>query len=200
MGQNAALNEIDLAFQQHREITALALVGPQGVGKTLTLNIIQSQFQWHLNIQQYIWSLIESPYTQLTRLISLLNDLTTCGHNGLFIDGIPIKNIDIIEEFHQKLLKYCTDSHIKVIVIYVIRIHSPVDAITSKHLNKIQIINYRQFNYDDLRYCIAMECDRLNITIKPHQIDEILSDTDPKHSGCKSIAAKLARQPTDEDL
>lgn len=200
VGQDAALTEIDLALQQHDKTTALALIGTQGVGKTLALNLIQEQFQWHLNIQQYIWSLIESPYTQLMHMMKLLNGLTTCGQNGLFIDGIPLKSVHIIDEFHQKLLTYCTENHIKLIVIYVIQIDRASDAAALMPLNKIKMINFRQFNSNDLRNCINMECERLNLTIKPQQINEMLNDIDPKRNGCKLIAAKLARQPTDDDL
>lgn len=200
VGQDAALTEIDLALQQHNEITALALVGTQGVGKTLALNQIQEQFQWHLNIQQYIWSLIESPYIQLMHLLKLLNGLTKCGQNGLFIDGIPLKSVHIIDEFHQKLLTFCEENHIKLIVIYVIQIRMASNADALIHLNKVKMINFRQFNSDDLRNCINMESERLNVTIKPQQINEMLTDIDPKRNGCKLIAAKLARQPTDEDL
>lgn len=75
------------------------------------------------------------------------------------------------------------------------------DAVALKHLREVQLINFRQFHSDDLRNCIAMESERLNITVKPAQIDEILNNIiDPKRSGCKPIAAELARLPTDEDL
>lgn len=201
VGQDVALDEIDLALQQHTQITALTFSGTQGVGKTLALNLIQEQFQWHLNIQQYIWSLIESPYMQLMQLLKILDGLTKCGQNGLFIDGIPLKSVHIIDEFHQKLITYCNENHIKIIVIYVIQIRVASDANSLVHLiNNVQIINFRQLNSDDLRNCINMESERLNITIKPKQIEKMLNEIDPKRNGCKLIAAKLAQQPSDEDL
>lgn len=200
VGQDAALTEIDSTLQHHDNITAMAFVGTQGVGKTLALNLIQEQFQWHLNIQQYVFSLIESPYTQLMKLMELLNGLSKCGQNGLFIDSIPLKSAHIIDEFHQKLMAYCNENHIKVIVIYVIQIAMPSDAVLLASSNKMKMINFRSFNSNDLRNCINMESERLNLTIKPHQIDEMLNEIDPKRNGCKLIAAKLARTPTDEDL
>lgn len=200
VGQDAALADIDLTLQHHDKITAMAFVGTQGVGKTLALNQIQEQFQWHLNMQQYIFSLIESPFTQLMNLLKLLNGLTTCGQNGLFIDGIPLKHVHIIDEFHQKLVAYSNENNIKVIVTYVVQITKPSDATALTLPNGVKMINFRAFDSNDLLNCINMEIERLNLTIKPQQIDEILNEIDPKRNGCKLIAAKLARLPSDEDL
>lgn len=199
VGQEDALKEIDSALQQHESITALALVGTQGVGKTLTLNLIQEKFQWHLNIQQYIWSLIESPENQLNSLLKLMNGLTTCGQNGIFIDGIPMKNINIIEEFNQKLLIHSKQNNIKIIVFYVIQISNAIEANEPLQLDKVKTIRFRQFDSDDIRNCINMESERLKMGIKPKHIDEILEDIDAKRHGCKLVAAKIARHAI-EDL
>lgn len=199
VGQEDALKEIDSALQQHESITALALVGTQGVGKTLTLNLIQEKFQWHLNIQQYIWSLIESPENQLNSLLKLMNGLTTCGQNGIFIDGIPMKSINIIEEFNQKLLIHSKQNNIKIIVFYVIQISNAIEANEPLQLDKVKTIRFRQFDSDDIRNCINMESERLKMGIKPKHIDEILEDIDAKRHGCKLVAAKIARHAI-EDL
>lgn len=199
VGQEDALKEIDSALQQHESITALALVGTQGVGKTLTLNLIQEKFQWHLNIQQYIWSLIESPENQLNSLLKLMNGLTTCGQNGIFIDGIPMKSINIIEEFNQKLLFHSKQNNIKIIVFYVIQISNAIEANEPLQLDKVKTIRFRQFDSDDIRNCINMESERLKMGIKPKHIDEILEDIDAKRHGCKLVAAKIARHAI-EDL
>lgn len=199
VGQEDALKEIDSALQQHESITALALVGTQGVGKTLTLNLIQEKFQWHLNIQQYIWSLIESPENQLNSLLKLMNGLTTCGQNGIFIDGIPMKSVNIIEEFNQKLLTHSKQNNIKIIVFYVIQISNAIEANEPLQLDKVKTIRFRQFDSDDIRNCINMESERLKMGIKPKHIDEILEDIDAKRHGCKLVAAKIARHAI-EDL
>lgn len=199
VGQEDALKEIDSALQQHESITALALVGTQGVGKTLTLNLIQLKFQWHLNIQQYIWSLIESPENQLNSLLKLMNGLTTCGQNGIFIDGIPMKSVNIIEEFNQKLLTHSKQNNIKIIVFYVIQISNAIEANEPLQLDKVKTIRFRQFDSDDIRNCINMESERLKMGIKPKHIDEILEDIDAKRHGCKLVAAKIARHAI-EDL
>lgn len=194
IGQEAALDAIDLALRRHENTTAIALIGTQGVGKTSTLNLIKQNFQWHLNIQQYIWSLIESPENQLKRLLKMIDGLTTCGQNGIFVDSVPLKRADIIDKFHQQLLAYSNANRIKVIIFYVFQTNTVIEANDLQQMDNIEWIHFRQFNLDDVRNCINMESDRLSISITPEQIDELLTTVDVKRFGCKHIAAKIARQ------
>lgn len=198
IGQENALNQINAALQSHKNITAIAFVGTQGVGKTLTLNLIQEQFQWHLNIQQYIWSLIKSPQDQLKYLTKSIDTLTTCGHNGIFVDYIPMQYIDIINEFNRKLLAHCNENHIKLIVFYVFQTHNPIEASKQLQLENVKTINFRQFDTNDIRNCINMESERLKIAITPKQMNELLEDIDAKRHGCKNVAARIARQETQD--
>lgn len=194
IGQRSALYKINLALQQHESITAMALVGTQGIGKSLTLNIIQKHFQWHLNIQQYVWSLIESPRSQLQNLLKLFDGLTTCGQNGIFVDSVPLTNISIIYEFNQKLLAHAKQKNFKLIVIYVFHTNNVIEANEPVQLENVKSINFRQFNSDDIHNCINMECERLKIALTPQQIDELITDIDATRHGCKSVAARIARQ------
>lgn len=193
VGQEAGLNEIEYALQHHKNVTALAFVGTQGVGKTLTLNLIQKHFQWHLNIQQYIWSLIQTPDEQLGYLVQLIDRLTTCGQNGVFIDNVPLIHIKIIEAFNQNLLAYCHENNIKLMAIYVFQTNNPFEASKPLLIDNVKSINFRQFNTDDIRNCVSMEMQRLKITIKQQQIEDILADYNPKRHGCKHVAARIAR-------
>lgn len=193
IGQDDALENINIVLQQHERISAMAFVGTSGIGKTLALNLIQEHFQWHLNVRQYIWSSIDPPGHQFTELLKLIKGLTTCGQNAIFIDNIPMKFIHIIDEFNQKLLNHCNENHIKLIVIYVFQISNAIEAIEPVQLDKVKTIRFRQFNSDDIHNCITMESDRLKIDIQPNQIDELLQDIDAKRHGCKLIAAKIVR-------
>lgn len=194
IGQDSTLENIDQALQQHESITALAFVGTQGVGKTLTMNIIQDNFQWHLNIQQYIWSLVQSPENQLKNLLRMLNGLTTCGQNGIFIDSIPMKHINTIDEFNKKLFAYSKENHIKLIVIYTFQTNNPNVASKPAPIDDVKSIIFRQFDSNDIHNCINMECERLKINLTPTQLNDILADIDAKRHGCKHVAAQIARQ------
>lgn len=194
VGQENAVAELTETLQLHENFTAIGFVGTQGIGKTLTLNLIQDEFQWHLNIQQYIWSLIQAPRHQLENLMRLMNGLTTCGQNGIFVDNIPLKHVDIIDEFNRKLRNYSNQNHFKVIAIYVFQSDNPIETSQPLQLDNVKSINFRQFNSQDIRNCISMECERLKIAVTPNQMIELLTDIDAKRHGCKNVAARIARQ------
>ena len=198
IGQDAALESIDLALQQHESITALAFVGTSGVGKSLTLNLIQENFQWHLNIRQYIWSLIDSPEKQLDHLLTIINDLTTCGQNGIFIDSIPMKHVDTIAKFNKKLIDHATENNIKLLVIYAFQTKNPFEASQPVPIDGVKSIIFRQFDSNDIHNCIDMESERLKITLPSTQLNDLLADIDAKRHGCKHVAARIARQDIQE--
>ncbi|XP_031623136.1 uncharacterized protein LOC116340667 [Contarinia nasturtii] len=194
IGQGAVLDKIDDALQQHENVTALAFIGTQGVGKTLCLNLIQNSFQWHLNMHQYIWSLIQSPDDQLKHLLRLIDSLSTCGMNGIFIDNVPLKYVGTINRFNQKLQAYSNKNHIKLLVIYVFQTNNPLDANEPLQIENVKSINFRRFNRNDIRICINMESDRLKLSITQDQIEELLNNIDAERHGCKHVAARIARE------
>lgn len=181
-------------MQQHESMTALAFIGTQGVGKTLTLNLIQEHFQWHLNIQQYIWSLVQSDQNQLKNLLKIIDGLTTCGQNGIFIDNVPIKHVGVIDEFNKRLFSHSKENNIKLIVIYTFQTNNPIEASKPVPIDDVKSIIFRQFDSNDIHNCINMECERLKITLPPAQINDLLTDIDAKRHGCKHVAARVARQ------
>ncbi|XP_055299304.1 uncharacterized protein LOC129566931 [Sitodiplosis mosellana] len=194
IGQETVLESIDQALEQHESITALAFIGTQGVGKTLTLNLIQEHFQWHLNIQQYIWSLIQSPEKQLDYLLRIINGLTTCGQNGIFIDSIPIKHVETIAAFNAKLFAHAKENNIKLVVIYAFQTNNPIIASQPVPIDGVKSIIFRQFDSNDIHNCITMESERLKITLPPAQLNDLLEDIDAKRHGCKHVASRIARQ------
>lgn len=195
-GQDHVIEQIVLSFKQHENFTALSLIGSQGVGKTLTLNIIQTNFQWHLNIQQLIWSPIESKQNQLKRLLKLLDNLTTCGQNALLIDGIAVADLIIIAEFNEILVNFCRKHHIKVIAFYVIQSTEMNKNDTDNQLlqaENVKPIHFRAFNYTNLHNCILIESNRLQLNLTQMQIDTILNNIDVERTGCKTVSAKVSR-------
>lgn len=194
-GQSTALDDIDSALQKHSNVTSMAFVGTQGVGKTLTLSLIKDHFQWHLNIQHYTWSKISSPEMQFNSLLKLIVELTTCGQNGIFVDGIPLESRGFIDEFNQRLLTY-SQFHIRILAVFVFQANHPNANVQIKNITTIR---FKQFDNDDVRNCIALESDRLKITVSPEQIEALVETIDAKRHGCKSVAAKIARQEF-EDL
>lgn len=202
-GQENAIDEINAVFQRNDNNTAFALVGGRGVGKTLTLNTIQSEFQWPSNTKVFFWTTIDSQQSHLHRLLKLLPTLSTCGYNGLFIDNIPLRDRQVIADFHKKFLTYCHVNGIKAIVFYAFYIddndksYVPQTAYTDKdvivQIENVKTIIFRQFNIFDLRRCVSFECEKLHVKLSDSIIDEIVSNIDVTKIGCKTVASRVTR-------
>lgn len=193
LNQDVALNGIETSFLQHDNVTALALLGPQGVGKTMTMNIVQYQFQWHLNIQQYIWTTVDFHNSRANALDELLDNLSTCGQNGIFIDNIPTNGVPVIKRFHAKLLKRCSEQQMKCIVFYVFQF--PTGPMTTYEFDDVKSIKFRAFNTKDVIECLDAESTRLKVELTQEQRDDLLASVDVNRNGCKTVAAKIARYP-----
>lgn len=189
IGQELAIERIEQNLYAHNRFTAIALYGTQGVGKTLTLNLIQQNFQWHLNVQQYVWSLVHSKQSQLKSLLSFMENLTGCGQNGIFVDDIPPDSIAIIEEFHQKLQQTCKEKNFAAFVVYVFNTDDMNEEI---RLGNVPSIQYLNLNQDDLVKCLRIESEALNIKLTDSQMDELIKSIDFDRNGCKTVAAKVA--------
>lgn len=190
INQDAALNRIEAAFLEHEKMTALAMLGPQGVGKTMTLNIIQNNFQWHLNIQQFVWTPFDSQQSQSKSLSNLVDGLSTCGQNGIFIDNIPSSSLAVIKEFHKKLVERCNEKQMKCVIIYVFHFDTwPIDKFD---FNEVKLVKFRSFDSNDLLDCLAAESARLKVELTSEQRDELLDSIDIERNGCKTVAAKIS--------
>lgn len=193
-GQDSVINAIESSFERHQNHTAIALIGSQGVGKTLTLNVIDKEFQWRSNVHRYIWSSIESQQSQLKRLIDMLTKLSSCGQNAILIDNVLELDLQIIVAFQQILETYVQQHQVKVFIFVVIQSNTS-NAIDENSLQMANIssIRYRQFDSTDLRRCILIECERLNVKLSQSEIDEILQSIDAHQTGCKTVLAKISR-------
>lgn len=194
IGQHSVIDAIDTLLRQHENYTAIALIGSQGVGKTLTLNVIETEFQWHSNVWRYIWSNIQSQQHQLKRLTSLLQQFNACGQNALFVDNVLERDLNIITEFHQILTAFVAEHQLKFFVFYVIGTNATDDHNEhSIRIDNVTSIHYRRFDADDIKQCIAIECKRLDVQLSATEIDDIVQSTDVQQTGCKKISAKISR-------
>lgn len=193
-GQNKVIRAIESSFERHGNHTAIALIGSQGVGKTLTLNAIEQEFQWPSNVLRYIWSSIESQRSQLKRLTSILTQLSSCGQNAILVDNVLEHDLPIIVEFQQILETYIKQHRLKVFIFYVIQ-KDTAKAVDDNpfQLTNITSIYYRRFDATDLVKCISVECERLNVKLSHTEIDEIVQNIDVGQTGCKTVLARISR-------
>lgn len=193
-GQDSVITAIESSFERHQNHTSIALIGSQGVGKTLTLNAIEKEFQWSSNVLRYIWSSIESQQSQLKRLTGILTRLSSCGQNAILVDNVLEQDLPIIVEFQHILETYIQQHRLIVFIFYVIQ----QDAANTVNDNPFQMTNitsifYRRFDATDLVRCISLECERLNVKLSQSEIDEIVQNIDVGQTGCKTILARISR-------
>lgn len=191
VGQDNAIDKIQQILRTHETFTAIALYGAQGVGKTLTLNLIRENFQWHLNVQQYVWSLVHSKQSQLKSLLNFVDSLTMCGQNAIFIDNIPLNSMSIIEEFHQKLVQVCEQNHFGAVALYVFN-NDDTDHNPTIKIGNVSAIYFQNMTPNDLRKCIEIESRALDVSLDEMQMNELIASIDLERSGCKHVAAKVA--------
>lgn len=191
VGQDNQIDRIQRILRTHKTFTAIALYGSQGVGKTLTLNLIRENFQWHLNVQQYVWSLVHSKQSQLKSLLNIVDSLTLCGQNGIFIDNLPLNSVSVIEEFHQKLLQVCEQSHFGAFAVYVFN-NDDTDRHPTIQIENVSAIHFQRLTLNDLRKCIEIESQLLDVNLDEEQMNELIGGIDLERSGCKHVAAKVA--------
>lgn len=203
-GQPEALAKLGAVLIDHQNISSIAIVGPQGVGKSLTLNTIAQAFPWQYNMHHVTWDATASQQAHLHRLSRIQLHLTTCGLNGIFVDNIPRADANIIAEFDATLRDYCQKLEINVIAFYVFNDNeaapSPVNATPQFDtddglitISDVVATYYRRFNAADLKQCIAREMQRLGVTLTEGDVQHLMQNIDILNTGCKTVAAKVAR-------
>jgi len=206
-GQDDVLVALDAALNLDVNTTSIALIGPQGVGKSLTLHTIQDLFPWHYNVQPMKWEHTDSQQSNLYRLKDAFKYMTTCGRNGIFIDNIRPTDWKEMAEFDADLRRYCVEHDIKVLAFYVFNrgrkdlAKSNEPGEETKNSNSYQPINipevnsiyFRTFDKTDLRECILREAARLDIILTAGDVTELVSNVDVTSTGLKTVTAKVSR-------
>lgn len=202
INQDDALEQIFSVIENLKSVVSLALVGGSGVGKTLTCNILQSNFQWPSNVLYIIWSNIHSTASQYHKILNLVKKFSKkCGAHLVIIDSIDITDDKTIQELNDEIQTEFSQSDHSILVVYVFNLPSYSDEdlrtleakrLRLQHLNGITTINFRSFNRCDVERCIDVESLKLNVALSDKEINEIFEYIDWSRSGCKLIHSKVA--------
>lgn len=202
INQSDALIQISTAINNLNNGVSLALVGGSGVGKTLTCNILQSNFQWPSNVFHFVWSRSHSTSSQYYKILNSIGKLPkNCGAYLVIIDNIDITYDKTIQELNGEIQKEFFRSDNLMLVVYVFNLPSYSDEdletlnekrVRLQNLGGITSINFRSFDRYDVEQCILLESDKLNVSLSKQQVDEIFEYIDSPRSGCKLIHSKIA--------
>ncbi|KAH8239532.1 hypothetical protein KR032_005204, partial [Drosophila birchii] len=164
LNQEQALARMERALAGTGMFRSVALLGPRGVGKTLTANTLKQNFPWPANAHSYSWNTVVSDEVMKFRLVRQFTDgLSNCGTNLLIIDNlatcdhglVPIYN-RLIREREGEL-----DRNQTVLVIYVFTLEKDMYWEQYELLQQLAmdttIVSFRFFAKDDLIDCLASE-------------------------------------------
>lgn len=204
INQNEAISQITSVIENFKGHVSLAIVGGSGVGKTLTCNILQSNFQWPSNVLYFIWSGVRSTSSNYYKIMNWIKEnlKKKCGAYLVIIDSIDMTYSETIQELNDEIRKEFVESDISVLVVFVFNLasYSDDDLKTldekrlrlTENLRGINSVNFRPFDYDDVERCIAIESVKLNVKLSDDEISEIFEYIDVSRSGCKLVHSKIA--------
>lgn len=107
---HSRLSNVSAALQPHldddRPLSAMALIGGSGTGKTLTVNILMRRWlaQNNGHLLHFIW-----PADKSDMLGEITADLSRYSHNLCVIDGIPAAQYDHVQLLHRGVAAFVRD-------------------------------------------------------------------------------------------
>lgn len=197
--QEEALQRLESTLRNQTQFHSIAIVGPSGVGKTMTANALASHFPWRENIWSYAWNThVENEVQKFRMLRLLVEQFSDCGRNLLIVDNLSPCDDEVVPLLNQMIDSQDDASNKRVIVIYIFNLNAMLDTISYQqqgsslqHLPNTTTINFKSLNERDLRDCIYREIKTENRILTKDNLDEIVNTIDVATSGCKKVKAKV---------
>jgi hypothetical protein len=182
------LIEGSLKLANQEGYVQIVLQGSTGVGKSLTSELLASNFLWKRNVQKIIYDSQQPDLLQ-----AALNGLSKCGFNLIIIDDLDISNetVEIVRQFETELQQHVKREELRVVLVNIFKGTLSEESISN--LANFVIIDYRSFTQDDLIDCIELHQRLYNIPISESEMDE-LKELNYTASGCKQVSKRLVSQ------
>lgn len=202
INQEQALARLERAAKSSRPLRSVALLGPPGVGKSLTAMVLRQQFPWPENVHSYSWSTYVPDSAHKFNVIrNFVDQLSSCGQNLLIIDNLSPCDYSFVPMYNKLLLEREGDSHKaanqSVLVIYIFNLEMQYYWQQYELLQQLPmdttIINYRSFGQAEVLGCLEnelrLEQRSLDSKTISHIVEEAMLDVDD--AGCKRIRPLL---------
>ncbi|EDW19286.1 uncharacterized protein LOC6583132 [Drosophila mojavensis] len=202
INQEQALARLERAAKSNRPLRSVALLGPPGVGKTLTAMVLRQQFPWPENVHSYSWSTyVPDDAHKFNVIRNFVEELSSCGQNLLIIDNLSPCDYSFVPIYNKLLLEREGDSHKaanqSVLVIYIFNLEMQYYWQQYELLQQLPmettIINYRPFGRAEVLDCLEnelrLEQRTLDLQAISHIVEEVMLDVED--AGCKRIRPLL---------
>ncbi|XP_017080241.1 uncharacterized protein LOC108114006 [Drosophila eugracilis] len=200
LNQEQALARMERALDSTGNFRSVALLGPSGVGKTLSANALRRWFPWPRNVHSYLWSTEVPDEVEKFRLVrQFANGLSDCGANLLIIDNLSTCDHGLVPIYNRLIIDRESEPNRNqtILVIYIFNLESEVYWEQFELLQELPaettIVNFRFFNEDDLKDCLDSELKKNPRVFSRKEQSQIIEKAmeNIQDSGCKSLRLLL---------
>jgi len=198
LNQEHALARFEKVMKSPSNFKSVALLGPPGVGKSLTAMGLRQQFPWQENVHTYSWSTYVPDGVHKFHLIrNFVEHLSDCGQNLLIIDNLSTCDYGIVPIYNKLLIEREGDFNAAVnqtvLVVYIFNLEMEYYWQQFELLQQLPvettIINYRPFGRDELTDCLQQELRLEQRTLDQGRASQILEEAllNVQCTGCKGL-------------
>lgn len=218
LNQESALNQLEQAMANQSSIQSIALVGSSGLGKSLTMRLLQDHYPWKENVYSIAWNDFEldNDKARYNTVFYMLRNLAHCGRNLIIIDNmapydkIYVSTINAMLQQKTDVAFGSKDMDLKQLtIIYVFNLNRLLEEdLYERQVEIMQkvpettVIHYRNFDVNDLEMCVHHEAKVVDMFVDQVHVQEMLNSIDVTVSGCKTVRSKVLiyARPLPEDL
>lgn len=202
LNQEHALARLEGVMKSPRNFKSVALLGPPGVGKSLTAMGLRQQFPWQENVHTYSWSTYVPDGVHKFHMIrNFVEHLSDCGQNLLIIDNLSTCDYGIVPIYNKLLIEREDDfnaaANQTVLVVYIFNLDMEYYWQQFELLQQLPvdttIINYRPFGRDELSDCLQQELRLEQRTLDQRRASQILEEAllNVQCTGCKGLRQQV---------
>ncbi|KAH8371759.1 hypothetical protein KR093_008785, partial [Drosophila rubida] len=198
LNQEHALARFERVVQSPRRFKAVALLGPPGVGKSLTALALRQLFPWQENVHSYAWDTYVPDGVQKFQLMrQFVEQLADCGHNLIVIDNLAACDYSVVSIYNRLLQEREGDAEAAanqtVLVVYIFNLEMQYYSQQYELLHQlpvdVTVINYQPFGRQELADCLQQELRLEQRTLDKLGLARILDDamSSVQCHGCKGL-------------
>ncbi|XP_023036392.1 uncharacterized protein LOC6638587 [Drosophila willistoni] len=160
LNQEQALTRLERALDSDCKLNSIALLGPSGVGKTLTAMTLRQHFPWPENVHAYSWSTYVPDEVRKFHMIrQFVENLSDCGKNLLIIDNLSACDYSIVPIYNQ--MTATTVANQSVFIVYIFNLENEhywqqIDILQNLP-DDTTLVNFRPFGRNELKDCLENE-------------------------------------------
>ncbi|BFF97621.1 uncharacterized protein DMAD_05997 [Drosophila madeirensis] len=200
LNQQQAMARMERTVSRQRQFQSLVLLGPPGVGKTLTVSALSHYFPWPGNIHSFSGApCVPGEERDCAALRQVLAELSDCGTNLLLIDQLEPCDHHIVASYNKFLRDGLQRQ--SLLVLYVIDLEVELYGRQFELMQRelpadTTIVSFRLFGREELRDCLEHELQQESRVLGQDEQTRILGEALAKSccAGCKDLREIVLKQ------